>query len=121
MADRVRLEDLVGITRGADAPSFRRYQLPFDMLKGSFVGQHRSKLSTRGAFSLWFFDRIKRRPRSLDLVTTNLNTLSLWVRTMEAVLSVNSVCVNASDVAQEMQRLFLFAQQQIQAHAEEYD
>jgi hypothetical protein len=108
--DRIRLEDLVGITRGVDGPAFRRHLIHADVIKGSFVGQHRARLSTKGAFSLWFYDRRTRQPKALDLLTTNLNVLEVWTRCMEGVLSVNSVCIHRTNIAQEMQRLFKLAQ-----------
>jgi hypothetical protein len=115
LQDRIRLQDLVGITRGIDGPAFRRHLVHFDVIKGSFVGQHRARLSTKGAFTLWFYDRRSRQPKSLDLLTTNLNVFEVWTRTMEGILSVNSVCIHRSNIAQEMQRLFRLAQDAIAA------
>uniref|UniRef100_A0A7S1PU71 PH-like domain-containing protein n=1 Tax=Neobodo designis TaxID=312471 RepID=A0A7S1PU71_NEODS len=117
--DRARLEDLVGITRGVDGAAFRRHLIHYDVIKGSYVGQHRAHVSTKGAFSLWFYDRKTRRPKSLDLLTTNLNVFEVWTRAMEGILSVNSVCIHRTNVAQEMQRLFRLAQQVLDEELEE--
>lgn len=117
--DRIRLEDLVGITRGVEGSAFRRHLVHYDVIKGSFVGQRRAHLSTKGAFTLWFYDRRSRQPKSLDLLTTNLNVFDVWLATMEGVLSVNSVCIHRTNVAQQMQQLFRLAQQQLDDGDEE--
>lgn len=113
VVDRISLGDLVGVTTGIGPKSlsFRRYLAGPGLITGSFVGQHRARLSTKGAFSLWFFDRESRRPRSLDVLTTNMGVFDLWVKTMQGVLSVNSVCLHRADVAQDLERLMQYVQQ----------
>lgn len=118
--DRIRIEDLVGVTHGVDtSPAFKRHLVHYNVIKGSFVGQHRARLSTKGAFTLWFYDRRTRRPRALDLLTTNMCTHEVWTKALEGVLAVNSTCVHRSNVAQEMQRLFRLAQEGVAEFEEE--
>lgn len=112
--DRVPLACLVGVARSSRSPSFRKHLISHDVIKGCYSGQHKCRLSTRGCFSLWFFDRKKRKPVTVDLLTTNMNTFHLWTRTMDALLSVNSVQVVAGrDPMREMQSVLLAAEQEL--------
>ena len=111
MIDKVPLDDLVGVTTGHSSISFRRWLISHDIIKGCMQGHRKSRMSTRGCFSLWFYDRVGQRPRSVDLLTNNMGIFQLWVRTMEGILAVNSTCLSGTtDAAQEMQHLLRLAQ-----------
>jgi hypothetical protein len=114
MIDRVRLEDIVGLSRDASCVAFRRQMVRNGVVKGSYVGQHRARLSTKGAFTVWCYNRATRQPRSLSLLTTNSNAFEVWALAIEGVLALNSVCVGPhTNAVQDMQRLFDLAQRQV--------
>jgi hypothetical protein len=96
-------------------PAYREQVLAPGVVRGSFVGQRRVNMSLDGALTFWFYDRKRRRPRELSLLTLNLNTATLWRRAMEGVVAVNSASAVAGtaaavDEAQAMRQLLLTAQ-----------
>jgi hypothetical protein len=112
MIDKVSLDDLVGVSPGFQSPAFRRWLISHDIIKGCMQGHHRARMSTRGCFTLWFYDRVGQRPRSVDLLTNNMSIFQVWTKTMEGILTVNSSSPNGStDAGQEMQRLLRLVQQ----------
>ena len=122
LIDRVPLADLVGITCNAQSIAFRRYLVTPDLIRGCHAGTRVAKISTKGCFSLWFYDRKKGVARSLDLLSCSEAVFSLWTTTFSAILAVNSSTVGSSaaaavDPRQELRELLLQSQQGVMGQA----
>jgi hypothetical protein len=91
--DLMPVSDLVGVICNASANAFRRQRdkkRPGPFIRGCFVGSKQPLFSTEGCMSLYFWNRKGKKPRSLDLLTTNMAVFRLWKVTCEALVAVNS-------------------------------
>ena len=98
LIDRVPLAHLVGVSANIKSAAFRRHLVSQNLIKGCHAGQHRPRLPTNGALTLWFWDNKSRKPRSVDILTTSMATHMLWKKTFDAILSVNSTSVTGKVV-----------------------
>ncbi|RNF05114.1 hypothetical protein TraAM80_04843 [Trypanosoma rangeli] len=89
----VPLEQLVGITINTRSASFHPQLLSLSSIIGPRVDKHRVKLPTKGAFSLWFTDRLQGTATSVDILTCNTTVFDIWTRTFKGLVSVNSSSV----------------------------
>lgn len=95
LTDRVPLANLVGVTPTNRSSVFRQHMINAQTIVGCYSGDSKTRLPASGCFTLWFWDPYYAQPRSVDLLTTNPMVHQLWVITMRAVLSVNSVTIGS--------------------------
>ncbi|RNF25327.1 uncharacterized protein Tco025E_02350 [Trypanosoma conorhini] len=93
LAGCVPLEQLVGITVNTRSASFHPHMLSLRTIVGPRVDNHRVKLPTEGAFSLWFTARRHGTAISVDILTCNSIVLDIWTKAFKGLVSVNSSSV----------------------------
>jgi hypothetical protein len=97
-SERLPLENLVGITTGAEASQQLQSRLDASgCIAGPVVsGKHRLRVKPELTITLWFLDKHSQMPSSLDVAARTQHTHALWVRVLSGICAVNSTTLGGA-------------------------